>query len=58
MRVSGVVVLLEYPVTLGELAVHVHVNLVVSRFDWRMMLVKVLSQIDLTRTALERFGWG
>ena len=58
MSLTGVVILSEYPVTFGELAVHVHVNFVVSRFDWRMTFVKVLSQIDLTLTRLVRFGCG
>ena len=58
MRVSGVVVLSEYPVRFDELVVQVQVKRVVSRFDWRMISVKLLSHMDLVRTGLVRVGSG
>jgi hypothetical protein len=58
MRVSGVVVLLEYPVRLPELAVQVHVNPVLSWLEVRIRFVEVLSQMDLTRGVLDRTGSG
>ena len=58
MRVSGVVVLFEYPESEGEDAVQTQVNFVLSEKGEMFMLVNTESQIDLTLVSCVGRGRG
>ena len=54
----GVPILLDQPVTLPELGVHVHVKRVPATFDVSVIFIAVLLQMLLLSGVFEMFGTG